>query len=633
MTKSRKCKNEKCHIQELKVKFPGDICHETPDFLICGAGSTALPLAYALTNKGHRVLVLEEGLDHSTNPIVQYPFQVSKYLGFGIPQLNIMNSAMSPEISNYIGNPDGLGTAFLVQPVWSGRGVGGGGLHFLVDYVRPTKMILDGPLPAGIIPPNNTSTYSFREAGGAQWGDDVIQNIITTQIENYIGPTSECPSYRGSGGPVTITAFQPFPPPLLTIPWSVQSAMSNASTTVPGGAFSPIVSDYNCPQNVNSTSQLQQFLKFDGTNIVRQNSATAWANSSIVSLDNDGNLIGVNGRRLIILTDRTVVRSVKNKKKSETAGVYVSAGVEFLHKNQMYFVKAKNVIASMGAAYSPQFWMRSGIGPTDVLDHAKIPMEVNSPLIGKGLHNQFGPVILISSTRKDYSEGFFGQSFVQYNNVPRRWQSIFAGLGPYNYGVLGNVAYPAQSPVGPTKYYFYFNLFMCNPRSRGHIKITQAGIKIQPEVVWNYYSDGPDPNDPASGLNDPDSDITSACEFLDYTYNVVYTMRYNDKSANFELVFPPQAIFDIKDKAERHKQLVPYICMNGASSAHEAGTVVMNIDPTKGACDNNLKLFGTKNCFQCDFSIAPLQSSGNPTALLQAVGLNAADIIPPVAML
>ncbi len=633
MTKSHKCKNDQCHVKELEVKFPGDVCHETPDFLICGAGTTALPLAYSLTNKGYRVLILEEGLDHSNDPVVQYPFQVSKYLGYGVTQLNAVNAPLSPQTSNYIGNPDGLGTGFLVQPVWSGRGVGGGGLHFFLDYVRPTNMILDGPLPAGIVPPNNTSTYSFKEAGGAQWSDSVIQNIITTKIENYVGPTSECPSYRGVGGPQTISAFQPYPLTLVSEPWAVQNAMAFAAPLVPGGAPAPIVADYNCPQNVNSTGQLQQFLKFDGTNVVRQNSATAWANSSIVAPDSNGNLIGVNGRRLIILTDRTVVRSVKDKKKSAKAGMYVSAGVEFLYNNQMYFVKAKNVVASMGAAYSPQFWMRSGIGPADVLANAKIPMEVNSPLIGKNLHNQFGGKIIISTTNPVYSEGFLGQSFVQYNNVPRRWQCIFLGLGPYNYGILANVAYPAQPSVGPTKYFFYFDNFMCNPRSRGYINIIQSGVKVQPEVVWNFYSDGPDPNDPASGLVDPDSDITSACEFMDYTYDVVKTMQIIDPAANFELVFPPQALFDIKDKAERHKQLVPYICMNASVGAHEAGTVVMNQDPTKGACDGNLKLFGTKNCFQCDFSIAPLQSSGNPTALLQAIGLNAADIIPTVAML
>lgn len=61
------------------VTFPGDKHPHKPDFTICGGGTTALCLANSLSSKGYRVLVLEAGKDHSDNPIVQNPFELSTY--------------------------------------------------------------------------------------------------------------------------------------------------------------------------------------------------------------------------------------------------------------------------------------------------------------------------------------------------------------------------------------------------------------------------------------------------------------------------------------------------------------------------------------------------------------------------
>ena len=52
--------------------------------------------------------------------------------------------------------------------------------------------------------------------------------------------------------------------------------------------------------------------------------------------------------------------------------------------------------------------------------------------------------------------------------------------------------------------------FMLEPKSRGSINVTQSDIGQQPNLQWQFYSDGSDPNDAASGLSDPDSDVSSA---------------------------------------------------------------------------------------------------------------------------
>jgi choline dehydrogenase-like flavoprotein len=627
--------DEKIRSKEISITFPGDECPKVPHFIICGAGTSSLPLAYGLTNQGYRVLMIEAGYDQSNNPIITQPFASSPYEGTGgIVQLNILNAALDPQYSSFLTSPDGPGDGFRTIPVWTGRGVGGGGLHWFLDYVRPTKTILDGPLPVGIIPPNNTSTFAFAEAGGPEWSNDKIQSIITNKIENFRqnngnrGITDD-PTYRGYNGPETVLQIFPQPPEAIIM----QNAFAAAATSVTGGALSPVVADYNVPNHINSTSQIQELLSVPHPprNILfRQNSATSWAGLDVVVPDEEGNLVGVNGRRLVILTNRVVVRTIKDKKCSKQ-GDYVSSGVEFLYNNELYFVRGNNIIAGMGAGYSPLFWMRSGIGPRNVLTNAKIPVEVDSKFIGQNLQNQYGSHMVLSSSNKAFGTQFLGQTFIQYNNVPRRWQIIHAALGPQPLGIITPITFP--KPTKPNTFYFYLIGFLMEPRSRGYISVTQSDISQQPNVHWGFHSDGPIPNDPASGLSDPDSDISNNCALYDYEYQVVRKLQADGNPNDIEIVFPPSNLFTIPSQTERYQAYVPYITMYMGVAAHESGTVVMNDDPNKGACDKYLRLHGTKNCFEVDGGIAPVLNSGNTGALEQAIGINAAELIPKVALL
>lgn len=404
-----------------QVVFPGECKPRKPDFLICGAGTTGLCLAYSLTNKGYYVCMLEQGKDQSQNEVVQQPFSLS-YFEDGTPILSATNAVLSTETTNFVGNANGNGFGFRVEPIISGCGVGGGGLHWYLEYVTPDPFILDGPLYPGNVPPVNTSTYSFVEAGGDKWSYDIVRSYIKAnenfrQINGSQGLT-ENPSARGYAGATTALQLQSYPP--LGPPGIVQNSLAGAATTLPGGAPSPVVEDYNIPENINSTSQIQFYLNL---NLNRQNSVTSFANETIVEPSDDipGALVGVDGRRLVILTERSAVRAVRSHRRC-SKGRYVAKGVEFLYKNKLYFIKAKNVVASMGAGFSPTFWMRSGFGDFDELDKLGIPKEVSMPLLGTNLQNQYGPSMLISTSNPIYSEAFLGQTFVQYNNTPRKFQ-------------------------------------------------------------------------------------------------------------------------------------------------------------------------------------------------------------------
>lgn len=188
--------------------------------------------------------------------------------------------------------------------------------------------------------------------------------------------------------------------------------------------MAPVVEDYNLPQNINSVSQIQNYLSLE---LKRQNSVTSFANDTVVEKGPDNSLIGIGGRKLIILSQRLVVRAIPDNNKCGR-GKYVAKGVEFLYENVLYRVKSKNVVASMGAGYSPGFWMRSGFGSDELLQPLGIPKQVDMPLLGMNLQNQYGASMLISTSNPVYSQAFLGQAFVQQNNVSNKVANIFKGL-------------------------------------------------------------------------------------------------------------------------------------------------------------------------------------------------------------
>ena len=119
----------------------------------------------------------------------------------------------------------------------------------------------------------------------------------------------------------------------------------------------------------------------------------------------------------------------------------------------------------------------------------------------------------------------------------------------------------------------------------------------------------------------------------DYQYQVVLQLQQGGNPYNVQLVYPPQSLFTEPNQATRYQNYVPYLKMYTAVAAHESGSVVMNNDPSKGAIDGTLKLFGTRNCFEASSAITPVMNAGNTGCLEQAIGLHAGSLIPTVALL
>jgi hypothetical protein len=96
--------------------------------------------------------------------------------------------------------------------------------------------------------------------------------------------------------------------------------------------------------------------------------------------------------------------------------------------------------------------------------------------------------------------------------------------------------------------------FLLHPRSRGTFSVTGKDYGQQPSIMWNFYSDGTDPTDPSSGLTDPGSDISNACAFMDYVWNVVQLLQGLQGGTNpygVQMVNPPASVFQVADQPTR----------------------------------------------------------------------------------
>ena len=571
---------------------------------------------------------LTTGWDNQEDEIVKYPFEVSQYQGKGQYGLNLINSLFDPRTTVFEGNPSGPGEGWDYTGIWRGQGTGGGGNHFFCDGVWPIDMDLDGPLPATYIAPGDQVTMSLADAGGPQWSSAVIKGLIRNEVETFEAagylaspPFSENVSLRGTSGPLYVSQLNG---PPAGDQATMINAMSYAATQL-NPAFNsgtmPVVQDTNIEDNVAGVSQLQFMLHFDPDTgkIVRQTAATAFLGRDAFSMNSGGDLVGKNALKAYVKTNAYVFKIIID----ETSRGAVARGVLVMIDGKVRYVRAKHIIMAAGASVTPRLLEVSGIGSSEILSEFNITPKVILPAVGENLHDQYGSKVIFSTTDPDFQYNFYGQGFLGYKNVPRAFQFLHLGLGPQSYGnLLGGAPYP-----DPNLFYGLTDCFMMHPRSRGSIHIASDSMSDHPNLYWNFFSDGSDPNDPASGLSDDDSDMFKACVALDYQYEVIKRLQVTYPAGNFLVVYPPLSVFQIVNQTDRYAAYARYLPQLRGAAAHEAGTCVMNNDPDLGVVDSNCQIHGTTNMYITDFSIFPLQPSANPSITLMAVGLNAGNII------
>ena len=140
--------------------------------------------------------------------------------------------------------------------------------------------------------------------------------------------------------------------------------------------------------------------------------------------------------------------------------------------------------------------------------------------------------------------------------------------------------------------------------------------------------------------SDPDADPAIEFKPLDHpndlnyvvdqyieTYKIMVKARELDPDGLYKVVYPPEAIFENPDEAEKRRQLANYARASYNIFSHYSGQCKMGVSIEEGVVDGYLNVFGTKNLMVADLSISPIIPDGNTSQPAQMIGLNAVRFI------
>lgn len=305
-----------------------------------------------------------------------------------------------------------------------------------------------------------------------------------------------------------------------------------------------------------------------------------------------------------------------------------TTGVEFVKRGRLQQVHAnKEVILSAGSINSPQILQNSGIGPTDVLAAAKVPLRHASPAVGQNLQDHLGMDYLYTSKLPTLNE----QLRPWYGKL---WQGIVYLLtrkGPLSLSVNqaggfvkteDSLPYPniqlyfspvsyTRAPVGKRPLLnpdpfpaFLLGLSNCRPKSRGQINITSNDPLQAPKIEPNYLSHEDDVKELLAGVK---------------------LLRQMARQPSFKKVIGEE--FRPGPDCYTDEQLMDDIRGYAWTVFHPTSTCRMGPEGENSVVDHELKVHGLTGLRIADASIFPQLICGNTNAACIMIGEKAANMI------
>lgn len=409
--------------------------------------------------------------------------------------------------------------------------------------------------------------YSQWEAiAGPNWSPEKIFKIYKS-LEDYHGKST---TTRGTHGPIDVRQVKH--------PSKVSEVFTQA---IMEGTGVPFVLDYNDPATPIGASTQVQYTQKGPEGVLRVSSATAFLNPKVMTPEG----FGINGRRLRVVFNSFALRTIWKCDKA--------IGVEYFQDGQVKKVYAKKgVIVCCGLRSSP-FLMYSGVGPKSLLESLGICVVYNNPNVGKGLADQPGIRMVFTSNPDD--TGLEPQN------------SIFAGISwlpaPGGDPTSRQLRFTTANPF-PGLTLGLFDL--CQPKSRGSVTINSPEPMDPPVIDLGEFTNSSDLVLFQQGFQVYIKNIALALQAIDPTY---------------QLIFPDPAILDDLPA------LTDFIKDAVACNEHFQSHCRMAPLSQGGVVDSSGRVYGVKNLYVADDSIAPLVMDGSPMASAYLIGANIAELI------
>ena len=523
------------------------------DYIIVGSGSAGSALAYRLGESGkHRILVLEYG-GSDAGPFIQMPAALSYPMN------------MKRYDWEYLAEPEtSLDGRQLVCP--RGKVLGGSSSINGMIYVR-----------------GNAGDYDhWQDAGALGWSyADVLPYF--RRMEHAHGGAK---GWRGNDGPLHVTRGPRDNP------------LHDAFVTAATEAGYAAVDDYNGYRQ-------EGFGAADMT--VWRGRRWSAANAYLRPALRRGNVKLITG---------ALVENILIEGSSATGVAYWKAGKR--HK----VMACAEVVLAAGAINSPQIMQRSGIGPGAVLQNAGVDVVLERAGVGTNL--------------QDHLEVYFQIACLQpitlykhLNPVSKaliglRWLMFKSGLGASNqFETLGfirsaaGVAYPdiqfhflpvaiRYDGTAPAEGHgFQLHVGPMRSKSRGHVKIMDAGIHNPPQIKFNYLSHEDD--------------------WVEFRRCIRLSREIIAQPA-----MVPFCGHEIQpgDDQTSDTEIDAFIRAHAESAYHPCGTMRMGaVNDPSAVVDPSCKLIGIDRLRVADSSIFPRITNGNLNAPSIMTGEKAADQI------
>lgn len=507
------------------------------DYIVVGTGPAGAVIAKTLTDdKKTSVLVLEAGenddrdkpiRDSRFAPVLEEQFFAEYFWqGEGVPQ---------PEVDDRTFE-------------WTtGRLSGGGSSINGEQYVRPTPAVLK----------------EWERLLGNLWSPERA-NRSFKQLENFHGETSN-PEFHGFNGRIDIRQA---PKNLPMITKKLVSAIEQAT------GYKQIL-DYNNPKTpIGPFTQWQLFQKINGE---RESSSTAFLSSDIMTPGG----YGVNGRKLRVVYKSTGLRILFKEK--------TAIGIEYLQEGKKVQAFARKKVIISAGINSAQLLMLSGIGPSNDLHQAGIPVIFNNPNVGKHLTNHTLNTATFSVNPKDIPQ-LQNDPFALYTGGAFLPNPLNSSIN-HRRGVqlIGIVAEESLNIA----------ILFLQPKSRGTIKIQN---------------------------NDPLKIVLADEGFLENEYDLeaikaiyrVYIKGIAEKLSkidpNYQLVNPTLKTIENDDELES------FIKENFDHNHHQQSSLRMAPINKGGVVDRYGNVHGVNNLMVADAQIIPFTVDGNTSASAYLIG-------------
>ena len=443
--------------------YPGDPDYDTTafsfmkersefDFIVVGAGTAGCAVARRLSDAGHSVLVLEEGIDWQRN---------EDLWSFSRARRKVYYTWKTPLVKNFNSMPN-PGLLDRVSQIVAGNALGGTTVVNANLYSRPAQEEFDQFWPDG-------------------WKSDDTLGFYR-RAENFQCPT-DVPENHGTGGPVTIT---PGTNQTLGSAW-VEAAQRAGLDVIYDGAGGA--------NNKSGVFKLQTAFKAGR----RQDAFTAYLDPVIGQ--REGLVVRTGARVVDILVDTGYEEDGRNR----------AIGVVYTVQGQARVVAyaSREVIISAGWMGSPKVLMLSGIGPCEHIEDRGLGCKVDVPGVGQQLSGR--PMVTMVFGGQMIPPEEMPQMYTS-PEADREWAVNGSGVLDIPivaiYGKENSMLY--NQTRHHNDYLMYFSNLMsqdgenvplqtllsmckiCRPFSKGKVELRSPNPSDNPNVHFNFLSDDRD---------------------------------------------------------------------------------------------------------------------------------------------